>query len=404
MPGAGHEGEAASGERLTRTHNENEAEGGRIVSTSAGVKSVRRPSLRKALAAMVAGAALCACAGQAMAQSVAEIAKMTGPQREKALVEGAKKEGKVVIYSSMIVNQALRPMLDAFHAKYPGVATEYYRANSREIINKVLAEARARAVQVDIIEGGGLSQPLIKAGVVQAYSTPALKPYDKELYDPEGYWSATRVSYFGLGYNTKLIAAADVPQSYQDLVKPKYKGKLCWAAKAETGSAMMFITYVRAIMGEQKAEAYLKELAKQDVANLPGSPRTVVNNVMQGECAIAINIFLHHPVISALKGASVAAKALEPVPSNASVALLAASSPHPHAAMLLIDYMLSKEGQDVLQKANYLPAHPDVDPSPKLRSIVPKKAGLKQIFLNEKQLYDARSRSIELQKQDFGSH
>ena len=355
------------------------------------------------LAGIIASAVIAACAAQAAAQSVADIAKMTGPNREKALLDGARKEGKVVVYSSMIVNQALKPLTDAFHAKYPGVATEFYRANSREIVNKVLAEARARAVQVDVIEGGGLSQPLIKAGAVTPYHTPELKPYDKELYDPNGYWAATRVSYFGLGYNTKLIAPADVPQSYEDLLKPKYKGKLCWAAKAETGSAMMFITYMRAIMGEQKAEDYLKKLAKQDVANLPGSPRTVVNDVMQGECAVAINIFLHHPLISALKGASVAAKPLEPVPSNASVALLAAAAPHPHAAMLLIDYMFSKEGQEVLRKANYLPAHPDVDPSPKLRKIVPSKAGLKQKFLNEEQLYTMRGKSLELQKQDFGS-
>ena len=125
---------------------------------------------------------------------------------------------------------------------------------------------------------------------------------------------------------------------------------------------MMFITFIRLVMGEEKGEAYLRDLSKQNVANLTGSPREVVNKVMQGECAIAIDIFLHHPVISAQKGAPVAPQPLEPVMSNASVVTLAKGTTHPHAAMLLIDYLLSKEAQQVLEKADYLPAHPDVKP------------------------------------------
>jgi ABC-type Fe3+ transport system substrate-binding protein len=337
------------------------------------------------------------------AQSVAEIANLKGPAREQTLIEGAKKEGKVVIYSAMIEDQALRPITQAFRQKYPFIEPEFWRADTRDLINKVLAEARARAVVGDLVEGGGVSQALIKAGAVQSFSTPAVAPYAKERYDPKGFWAATRVSYFGPAYNTRLVKADDAPKTYQDLIDPKWKGKLCWAATAETGGAMMFITFIRLIMGEEKGEAYLKDLSKQNIANFTGSPREVVNKVMQGECAVALDIFLHHPVISAQKGASVAPRPLEPVMSNASVVTLAKGATHPHAAMLLIDYLLSKEAQEVLEKADYLPAHPDVRPQTSLQGIVPSMANLQERFLSEEYMFDNRAKSIELQKKYFQS-
>src|SRR5438128_2677608 len=82
-----------------------------------------------------------------------------------------------------------------------------------------------------------------------------------------------------------LVKAEEAPKTYEELTDPKWKGKLCWAVTSETGGAMMFISFMRMIMGEEKGEAYLRELAKQNIANMTGSPREVVNKVMQGECA-----------------------------------------------------------------------------------------------------------------------
>jgi iron(III) transport system substrate-binding protein len=339
--------------------------------------------------------------GPAMAATVAEIANLKGPDREQILIEGARKEGKVVIYSAMIEDQALRPITQAFKQKYPFIEPEFWRADTRDLINKALAEARARAVVGDIVEGGGVSQALIRAGALQAFSTPALAPYDKARYDSKGLWASTRVSYFGPAYNTRLVKAEDAPKTYEALLDPKWKGKLCWAAATETGGAMTFITFIRLIMGEAKAETYLSELSKQTIANMTGSPREVVNKVMQGECAVAIGIFLHHPVISAQKGAPVAPQPIEPVQSNASVATLTKGATHPHAAMLLIDYLLSKDAQQVLEKADYLPAHPDVKPQASLQGIVPSMAGLKETFLSEEYMFEQRAKSLELQRKYF---
>jgi iron(III) transport system substrate-binding protein len=357
--------------------------------------------MRSIVTALLAATLPALAAGPAIGATVAEIANLKGPDREQILIEGARKEGKVVIYSAMIEDQALRPITQAFKQKYPFIEPEFWRADTRDLINKALAEARARAVVGDIVEGGGVSQALIRAGALQAFSTPALAPYDKARYDSKGLWASTRVSYFGPAYNTRLVKAEDAPKTYEALLDPKWKGKLCWAATTETGGAMTFITFIRLIMGEAKAESYLSELSKQGIANMTGSPREVVNKVMQGECAVAIGIFLHHPVISAQKGAPVAPQPIEPVQSNASVVTLTKGATHPHAAMLLIDYLLSKEAQQVLEKADYLPAHPDVKPQASLQHIVPSMAGLKETFLSEEYMFEQRGKSLELQRKYF---
>ena len=339
----------------------------------------------------------------ARAATVAEVAMLSGPDREKILIEGAKQEGKLTLYSAMIEDQALRPITEAFKAKYPFIQMDFWRADTRELINKALAEARGRAVVGDLVEGGGVSQALARAGVLQPFKTPATDIYDKDMIDPKGFWAATRVSYFGLAYNTRMISAAEAPKSYEDLLDPKWKGKICWSSSVETGGALMQITFLRLVMGEEKAEDYLKKLSEQKIINHTTSPREVVNKTMQGECPVALTIFLHHPVISASRGASVAAQAIEPVINNASVITLTKGTSHPHAAMLFIDYLLSKEAQQVLEKADYLPAHPEVKPQQSLQSIVPKMAGLKERFLSEEYMFTARAKSIELQKKYFQS-
>ena len=331
----------------------------------------------------------------------ADIALYKGADRTQKILEGAKKEGKVVLYSAMIVNQAMRPLMDAFNKKYPGVSGEYLRADGREIINKVLAESRARALVADVVESGGVATPLTKAGVLERWSSPATEALPKDMVDKDGYWAANRLNYFGLGYNTKQVSKTDAPKAYTDLLDPKWKGKLSWSWESETGGTMMFITAVRRIMGEAKAEEYLSKLAGQGVLNVVGSSRALVDRVIQGEYPMAIGIFAHHPLISAKDGAPVATSMFDPVPSNSSEIMLMKNAPHPHAAMLLIDFCLSTEGQATLREAEYFPANPAVDPLDSLRPVVPERLGMKQVFLDPAGFFEDRGKSIELQNKHF---
>lgn len=329
-----------------------------------------------------------------------EIGMLSGPDRQKILEDGARKEGKVTVYSGMIVDQALRPITESFMKKYPYIKAEFWRADSNKIVQKILAEARAKSMVADVGESTSLSEPLIRAGVVAPFKSPSVINFPKEYVDPKNLWGATRLSYFGAAYNTKAITAADAPKTYEDLLDPKWKGKLAWRDGSDSGSSL-FVTNIIMLMGNQKGEDYLKKLAKQNIVNFTGSARTLVNRVMEGEYPIALNIFLHHPVISAQKGAPVAALPLEPVPSLNGTVLFIKGSQHPHAAMLLIDFMLSKEGQQTLAGANYFPANPDVDINPVLQPIVPKKAGLKENFITPEKVFQLNDKSETLLKKYF---
>ena len=113
-------------------------------------------------------------------------------------------------------------------------------------------------------------------------------------------------------------------------------------------------------MGEDKGKAYLRELAKQNVAGLPGSAREVLDQAIAGEYAIALQIFNHHAVISAKKGAPVDWIKMEPATGNLSTISVLKNAPHPNAAKLLADFIVSKEGQEVFRAADYITAHPQV--------------------------------------------
>jgi iron(III) transport system substrate-binding protein len=337
--------------------------------------------------------------GAAVAADISQLAKMTGPDRERILHDGARKEGKVVLYSAMIENQALRPIKAAFTAKYPFLEVEFWRADTRDLINKTLAEVRSRSVVVDVVEGGGVSQSLIRAGVAQEFSLPGAAALPRAFVDPM--WVATRVSYFGPAINTRMVSDDEAPKNYQDLLDPKWKGKIAWAANTETGGAMMFISFIRSWLGEQKGEEYLTQLAKQDIANLSGSPREVVNKLIAGEYPLALNIFLHHPLISAQKGAPVAPLLLDPVLGNASVMVLLKNAPRPHAALLLMDYLVSEEGQKVIRDADYFPANPSVAVEASVASIIPANSNKTLKFISEEELFADRAKSIVLQKNLF---
>ena len=309
-----------------------------------------------------------------------------GDDRQKVLEEGARKEGQVVLYSAAIVNQALRPLSTAFMKKYPFIKMSFWRGDTEEIAAKLSAETRANNIVADVVEGTGIGELAVEAGLTQAYYTPLVEDYPTQYRDPRGQWTSTRVSYFGMAWNTKQVADADVPKSYEDLLDPKWKGKLAWRIGTSSGTPL-FITNLRLAWGEQKARAYLEKLAQQKLVNFgSGSARTLVDRVIAGEFPIALNIFAHHPLISKAKGAPVGSRLLDPAPSTAGTMVLPKVVQHPHAALLLVDFILSKEGQEILAKAEYFPARPDVPPLDVLAPIVPSKAGVPENFVSSENL------------------
>ena len=334
---------------------------------------------RLALAVLLFAAS--AATGPAWSQTTEAILKYTGADRDQKLVDGARKEGQVVIYSAMIVNQALRPLVDGFMKKYPFLKATYYRADSEYLTTKIAAEVRANNVVADVLEGTGVGELVSEANLSQPYFTPMIEAYPQKYRDPGGLWVATRLSYYSIAYNTRLITADKAPRTYEDLLDPQWRGKLAWRVGSSSGAAL-FLTNLRLAWGEERARAYFLKLRDQKIINFgSGSARTLVDRVIAGEYPIALQIFAHHPLISKAKGAAVNSQLLAPVATTAATMVIPKGLKHPNAAMLLVDYILSKEGQKILLDAEYFPAHPDIPPADALAQVVPKYANVPEQFV-----------------------
>jgi iron(III) transport system substrate-binding protein len=269
--------------------------------------------------------------------------------------------------------------------KYPFVKMTYWRADSEELLPKLSAEARANSTVGDLFEGSGGGEIAVEAGLTLPFYSPVLADYPKMYLDPKGHLAPTRLSYFSIAYNTKLVPADKVPKTYADLLDPQWTGKMAWPY-ANTGR-YLFLISLRQAWGEEEAMAYFRKLSEQKIINFAsGSARTLVDRVIAGEYPIAINIYAHHPLISAGKGAPVNSQLMDPVPSAAGSLALVKGAKHPHAAMLLTDFILSKEGQQIMSAAEYFPARPDVEAAPSLAGIVPQKAGYKENYVSPQQL------------------
>ena len=295
----------------------------------------------------------------------AALALAVGPVHaaDPALIAAARKEGEVVWYTTQIVNQLVRPVTAAFEKKYPGIKVRAIRANATETAVKILNETKAGRVQSDIFDGTTTVVPLKAEGYVLKWLPDSAKEYPAELKDPEGFWIANNLFVITPGFNTSLVPKGSQPRTYADLLDPKWRGKLAWNGFPTSSGAGGFIGTVLTEMGQEQGMAYLRALSKQNVANLRGSAREVLDQVIAGEYSVALQIFNHHAVISAKKGAPVDWIPMEPATGTLSVVSIHKNAPHPNAAKLLVDFIISKEGQEVFRRADYLPAHPDVPAS-----------------------------------------
>ncbi|OJY70394.1 MAG: hypothetical protein BGP12_21890 [Rhodospirillales bacterium 70-18] len=279
---------------------------------------------------------------------------------DAALIAAAKAEGNLVWYSTLIVNQITRPLALAFEKKYPGIKVQYSRAPSTDVALKITTEARAGRIQADVFDGTNTILPLQDAGLVQPYVVDSAKGYPPEFRDPNGLWTTMNVYYLTVGYNTDLVKGADVPKTFDDLLNPKWAGKMAWTTDPTSAGAPGFIQNILALKGQEKGMDYLTKLAALKPVNVPASQRVVLDKVIAGEFPIGLMIFNHHVAISAAKGAPVAWARMEPVVGTANLISIVKGAPHPNAARLFLEYVLSDEGQREVAKAFYLPANPDV--------------------------------------------
>src|SRR5262250_3440154 len=143
---------------------------------------------------------------------------------DAALIEAARKEGRVVWYTTLIVNQAIRPLKEAFEKAYPGIELQYTRADEAPTAAKILAEAQAGRVQADIFDGISNMVPLKRAGLVVPHGSPSAGKIPADLKDREGYWISILIYVFSPGINTTLLSKEQAPKTHQDLLDRRWRG------------------------------------------------------------------------------------------------------------------------------------------------------------------------------------
>jgi ABC-type Fe3+ transport system substrate-binding protein len=279
---------------------------------------------------------------------------------DAALIAAAEKEGQVVWYTGLIVNQIVRPMAAAFEAKYPAVHVQYSRASNTDTTLKILNEARAHRVQADVFDVTSGIFPLLDAQVVAAYPPKAAAHYPTAFREPHGYWTATNVYFLTVAYNTNLVTPDQAPRNFADLLDPKWQGQMAWSSELAVQDAPGFIRNVLTVMGQDKGMDYLRRFAAQKPVPIAASPRTVLDQVIAGEHKLAVMVYNHHVAISAAQGAPIAWVKLEPLVALFTMMGVLKDAPHPNAARLLEEFVLSEQGQKVMAANDYLPADPDV--------------------------------------------
>ena len=273
-------------------------------------------------------------------KTVAEIALYQGPDREKILMEGAKKEGKLTFYNS---HTWFRTVADEFEKKYPFIKVSEWRSSSQELYKRVYEEFAASRFLVDVIETTDLMAFLQRDGILQEYYSPETRFYKdehKKIGKAGVYYLADREIYIGLGFNTKLIPPPEAPKTLNDLLDPRWKGKMSITG-TKTGTTWLGNAL------ETMGPDFIEKLSRQDVKIQNVSGAALIGLVVSGEVPLSPSIFNDNTYVARKKGAPVEWRPLEPVVTNIGFSGLTTKAPHPYAAVLFLDYLHSKEGQKV---------------------------------------------------------
>jgi iron(III) transport system substrate-binding protein len=278
-----------------------------------------------------------------------ELVTYSGPDRQQILLEGAKAEGKVVWYTSL--SGVYRELVDAFKRKYPEIAVEVYRGGSTDLGPRLLNEAQAGRHVADALESTpGLLMLLRERGLLKAYTSPELARYpDDAKTRADGtrvFWVTDREAYLGFGYNARLITAAEVPKSFQDLLKPELKGKLAVTTEASTSRVV-------GTMIKYKGEEFVKRLRAQEIRLFKASSAGFLDLIAAGEVAGSPVVFQNQVTVKKEKKAPVDWVPLDVVPANAGGSAVIANAPHPHAALLFTDFVIGADGQKLMEQFRY---------------------------------------------------
>lgn len=316
------------------------------------------------LAALAAGA-LAACAALACAADDSLLA-YRGADRLQKIEAAAKKEGTLTLYTT-IAEKDLAAIVGPFERKY-GIRVAIWRAGTDKVLQRTVAEARAKKYDVDVVHYGS---PEMEALAREKILAPVDSPVHEDLLagsvPPHKMWAATILSVWVQAYNTSVVKKSDLPKTYRDLLDPKWKGKLGIEAKDDD----WFATVVHVMGGEPKGLDFFRELVARNGVSPRKGHTLLTNMVVSGEVPLALTVYNYMPEQAKKKGAPIDWFAIEPAVARSNAVGVAAHAPHRAAALLFYEYLLGSEGQNAMVAVDYVPTNTKVQSPLKGVRIIP---------------------------------
>jgi iron(III) transport system substrate-binding protein len=293
--------------------------------------------------------------GAARPSSVVDLAAYQGADRQQLLEEGARREGTLTWYTSL-AGPIIERLFADFKAKYPYLQTELYRGSETDLTTRATQEAQAGQPLMDVIESPiSAIRLLFDAGLLVPYYTPSVASFPDAYKTPANDGlidSATdRIQFISFGYNTQLVPESAVPKTLDDLLNPGLTDKL---GLTGTTTGSRWAGSVLEAMGPERGQQFLARLgSQQHPRTYQVSGTALAELVAKGEVPASPNVFQADVQrLAREQDAPVRWVPLEPVLGNAGQVALAAKAPHPHAALLFVDYLLG-DGQQVLADNGY---------------------------------------------------
>jgi len=287
--------------------------------------------------------------------TAADVAGYAGPDREQKLLEGAKKEGSLEIYTSA-QSDDMGALVAAFEKKY-GVKVNVWRSSSEKVLQRTVTEARGNRYTVDVCETNGPEmEALSREKLLEKVKSPYLADLIAPALRPHGEWVGTRLNVFVQAYNTHAVKKSDLPKKWEDLADPKWKGKLGIEQEDSDWLAGEF-----AELCEAHAMKVFKDIVDKNGISVRKGHTLLTQLVVSGEIPLALTVYNYKAEQLKNKGAPIDWFSIGPAIARPNGVAVARKAPHPHAAVLFYDFEISPEGQQILAKREFVPTSRKVD-------------------------------------------
>ena len=296
--------------------------------------------------ALFLAALLAVCSTWSLAQSQpvsphAAIYTYKGADRDARLLERARQEGSVNVYTSLAPTEAA-PLVEAFEKK-TGVKVNMWRAVSSSVLQRALSEARGKRHTMDVVETNGPEvEALARELVLAPFYSPHLADLPAGSLPKHGMWAPDRLNFFVVAFNTNKVKLADLPKTYEGFLDPKWKGRIALEATDSEWMAGVVKTW-----GEPRGMEFMRKLGEMKPDMRKGHV-LLAQLIASGEVEVGLTAYHANAQSFKKRGAPVDWAPIEPVIARPQGIAVAAQAPHPNAALLFVDFMLSPEAQQML--------------------------------------------------------